>query len=214
MTSDHTPRWRGCGKRLRRARRRIVRHRAQHRCHAPGGHRTARSPALRDPEHQDAGGGLRRRGEAVAQKGTGRARQGSIRSPQWRGGGVALRARAPQLCREDAQEDEASRPSLRTVRPRRRQPRDRGRRVVLREAEHQGSPRRARRTGSRGPLTGRHRRGRRRRGRASATSPTCIWSLPTNSTRTTYSSPISSCSPVRPFPSPQSRKGGQGGGRK
>ncbi len=32
------------------------------------------------------------------QKGTGRARQGSIRSPQWRGGGIGIRSYTKKLC--------------------------------------------------------------------------------------------------------------------
>ena len=40
--------------------------------------------------HQEPRGGVGRRHQAVAQKGTGRARQGTIRAPQWAGGGVVF----------------------------------------------------------------------------------------------------------------------------
>ena len=41
-------------------------------------------------EHQDPHGSFRRRKKPWRQKGTGHARQGSIRAPQWTHGGVAL----------------------------------------------------------------------------------------------------------------------------
>ena len=80
----------GSEKAVGRARRGHVRHRAQRRRDAPGRDRPARRPPGRHPEHQDPRRGARRRRQAWKQKGTGRARQGSIRSPQWQGGGVAL----------------------------------------------------------------------------------------------------------------------------
>ena len=46
----------------------------------------ASSPAEEIPMSNVAGGGAK----PWKQKGTGRARQGSIRAPQWKGGGVAL----------------------------------------------------------------------------------------------------------------------------
>ena len=49
-----------------------------------------------------AGGGAK----PFRQKGMGRSRQGSIRAPHWVGGGVRLRAEAPQLPPADAEEDD------------------------------------------------------------------------------------------------------------
>ena len=68
----------------------IVRHPAERAGDAPGRHRPARRPPGRHAEHQDPRRGARRRRQAVRQKGTGNARQGSTRAPHYSGGGVAL----------------------------------------------------------------------------------------------------------------------------
>ena len=51
------------------------------------------------------------------QKGTGRARQGSTRAPQFTGGGVVARPHAARLHAEDPEEDEGRRAARRPVRP-------------------------------------------------------------------------------------------------
>ena len=51
------------------------------------------------------------------QKGTGRARQGSIRAPHWRGGGVAHGPHAARLLATDTQEDGPARVDLGALRP-------------------------------------------------------------------------------------------------
>ena len=51
------------------------------------------------------------------QKGTGRARQGSTRAPQFAGGGVVHGPHAARLLPADAQEDEGRRPARRALRP-------------------------------------------------------------------------------------------------
>ncbi len=75
-----------------------------------------------------------------AQKGTGRARQGSSRSPSMSGGGIALGPEAAQLPAAHAQEDGAPGPSLRPERPGGQQPGGPGRRVGLGEARRPRTP--------------------------------------------------------------------------
>ena len=94
--------------------------------------------AVRHADHQDPRRGPRRRRQAVAPEGHRPRPPGSIRAPQWRGGGVALGPEAPQLRPEDAQEDDAPRAALGAVRSRRRRQGRRRRRLGLRRAEDQG----------------------------------------------------------------------------
>ena len=68
------------------------------------------------------------------QKGTGRARQGSTRSPQWTGGGVALGPKPRSLPPAHPEEDDPPRPVLGPLGPGRRGPGRPGRRVVVRPA--------------------------------------------------------------------------------
>ena len=78
------------------------------------------------------------------QKGTGRARQGSIRAPQFAGGGVVHGPHAAQLRPAHAQEDEGRRPARRPLRPGPRRPRARRRglrRPATRRAPRARSPR-------------------------------------------------------------------------
>ena len=83
------------------------------------------------------------------QKGTGRARQGSIRAPQFTGGGVVARPGAARLQPEDAEEDEGRGAARRAVRPGRERARVRRHRVRRgRRAADQG---RAGRAGHRSP---------------------------------------------------------------
>ena len=51
------------------------------------------------------------------QKGTGRARAGSIRSPLWGGGGVVFGPKPPRLFQEDQRQGEGARLQPRPVRP-------------------------------------------------------------------------------------------------
>ena len=85
------------------------------------------------------------------QKGTGRARQGSIRSPALGRRRRGPRPEAPHLRPAHPQEDDPPRPALGPVRPRRRGQGHRRRRLGLRRPPHQG---RHRRPGRRSASTG------------------------------------------------------------
>ena len=69
------------------------------------------------------------------QKGTGRARQGSTRAPQWVGGGTVFGPIAAQLCAVRAAQGSRTRPQERIQRPRSRERSDRRRCFRLRRAE-------------------------------------------------------------------------------
>ena len=108
------------------------------------------------------------------QKGTGRARAGTIRAPQWRGGGVALGPKPrkydqktpkkmKRLALRSALSDRAAEDKVIVVAA-----------LGLRHAQHQGRRRGARRARRDGPLAGRRRPDRRRLPRrASATCRRC-----------------------------------------
>ena len=74
------------------------------------------------------------------QKGTGNARQGSIRAPHYSGGGVALGPEAAQVRPEDPEEDDQGRPGLGPVRPGRRGQDPRRRRLGLRASRRPRRP--------------------------------------------------------------------------
>ena len=134
------------------------------------------------------------------QKGTGRARQGSTRAPQFAGGGVVHGPHAARLRPADAQEDEGRRPARRAVRPGPRRPRARGQRP--------GRRRRARRPRRRSPSLAQALRAPARAGRRRARATTLTWqslrnvpsactcSSPTSSTPTTCWSATTSSSPA------------------
>jgi ribosomal protein L4 len=138
-------------RRHRRARRRHLRHRAERGRSCTRSSPPSSPPAGRHPEHQDPRRGRGGGAKPWKQKGTGRARQGSIRSPQWRGGGVALgpkprsyAQRTPKkmirLALRSALSDRAAEGKVVVVDE-----------LGLRRPEHQGPPRRARRARRRGP---------------------------------------------------------------
>ena len=118
------------------------------------------------------------------QKGTGRARQGSTRAPQFAGGGVVHGPVPAVLRAADAQEDEGRRAARRAVRPGRARPGARGQR--LRRGRRAERPRTAVAllATAIGAAHARARAGRgraRRRGRpgrACATCPACTCSTP------------------------------------
>ena len=82
---------------------------------APGRHGPARHPPGRHAEHQDPRRGPRRRREAVQQKGTGNARQGSTRAPHWTRRRRRPRPQAPQLRPAHPEEDDPPRAALGAV---------------------------------------------------------------------------------------------------
>ena len=84
-----------------------------------------------------AGGGRK----PYKQKGTGRARQGSIRAPQFTGGGVVARPGAARLQPADPEEDEGRRPARRPLRPGPRGPGARRRGVRRRARRRRPRPR-------------------------------------------------------------------------
>ena len=71
----------------------------------------------RHPEHADPRRGARGLAELYRQKGTGSARQGSIRAPHYAGGGVALGPQAPGLLAAHTAEDDPAGLPLRPFRP-------------------------------------------------------------------------------------------------
>ena len=84
------------------------------------------------------------------QKGTGRARHGSSREPQWKGGGIAFGPKPRDHSQSRAEEDEGCGAAFRAFRPRERRQGVRRRRALVRDAEDQGSDRRAQGVGHRG----------------------------------------------------------------
>ena len=112
--------------RHRRAARRGLRRPGQHPADPPGRRRPA---GRRPPGHRTR---TKTRGEVrgggrkpYKQKGTGRARQGSTRAPQFTGGGVVHGPTPRDYEPADAQEDEGRRPARRPLRPGPRRPRPR-----------------------------------------------------------------------------------------
>ena len=132
------------------------------------------------------------------QKGTGRARQGSTRAPQFAGGGVVHGPQPRDYSPAHPQEDEGRRTARRPVRPGSRRPRPR--RLVLRGGDAPStkdamaalafSPAAAR--------PGRPDRPTRSPGSRCATLERCTSSPLTSSTRTTCSSPTTSSSRAAP----------------
>ena len=132
------------------------------------------------------------------QKGTGRARQGSTRSPQWAGGGVALGPKPRSYAPAHPEEDDPPGPALGPVGPGRRE----GKVVVVDDwsfevPEDQGRRGRPRRARARRPGARRPRRRRRLSPTApSATCPTSRPSWPASSTPTTSCATTGSSSPT------------------
>ena len=133
------------------------------------------------------------------QKGTGRARQGSTRAPQFTGGGVVHGPQAARLQPAHPEEDDRRRAARRAVGPGAQRPHPRrhraGRGSDAVDQERQGVPGHADRAQA---GAGRHRPQRRdRRARACATCLACTCSRRTSSTPTTCCRPTTWCSASR-----------------
>ena len=111
------------------------------------------------------------------QKGTGRARQGSTRSPSWAGGGVALGPKPRSYRQRTAEEDGPLALLLGPLRPGRR--RAGGRWSTPGVGTSRRPSRRRRPRGPRPDRPGARRPGRRRHASPSGPSPTCRPSRPT-----------------------------------